>query len=269
MCRGGGHSGVKARARVRFFKGLVMERAGMKIKSKASCGEAAGRSCAAVRDTVRADARGGREAARGARGVVRKAVRNVARGCAVALAVAFGVFVLGCATSDPTSKQAKSEANRNVTTINNYVGLIPMGTNCPGAFCGAPMACGAGGFSLVIHDLNGTIAQSANAGGDESVEQTAVPTLQAGLTGDKAIEETAGAIKSVVNPAGSAGTTGLGAAVAGVKSLLPAGSSTNAPAAKSAAVSEAVAPAAGSTAAGAVCAGPECQEALAEPGSGK
>ena len=76
-----------------------------------------------------------------------------------------------------------------------------------------------GGVTITLSDLIGTQVQSADAGGNESVNQTATPTNTSGVTGDKPIETigevgktaltggTSTVLKQAANAAGLTGTT--------------------------------------------------------------
>jgi len=116
------------------------------------------------RDTVRGKARGKRAALRGA---------------ATATTCLMMAALLGCATATPASKAQTSKACGNTITVN--LNLWP-GTNA--------LACAAcpGGISISLSDLIGTQVQSADAGGDESVNQTATPSNTPGIVGDKPVE---------------------------------------------------------------------------------
>lgn len=147
------------------------------------------------RDAVRGKARGKRAALRGA---------------ATAASCLLMAGLLGCATATPSSKSQTSKACGNTITVNLNLWA---GTNA--------LACAAcpGGISISLSDLIGTQVQSADAGGNESVNQTATPTNTSGVTGDKPIETigevgktafTSGAstvLKQAANAAGLTGTT--------------------------------------------------------------
>jgi len=147
------------------------------------------------RDAVRDKARGKRAALRGA---------------ATAASCLMMAALLGCATATPASKAQTSKACGNTITVN--LNLWP-GTNA--------LACAAcpGGVTITLSDLIGTQVQSADAGGNESVNQTATPTNTSGVTGDKPIETigdvgktaltggTSTVLKQAANAAGLTGTT--------------------------------------------------------------
>ena len=146
------------------------------------------------RDTVRGKARGKRAALRGA---------------ATATTCLMMAALLGCATATPASKAQTSKACGNTITVN--LNLWP-GTNA------LACAAGPGGISISLSDLIGTQVQSADAGGNESVNQTATPTNTSGVTGDKPIETigevgksaltggTSTVLKQAANAAGLTGT---------------------------------------------------------------
>ncbi len=116
------------------------------------------------RDAVRCKARGRRAALRGA---------------ATAASCLMLACQLGCATATPSSKAQTSKACGNTITVNLNLWA---GTNA--------LACAAcpGGVSITLSDLIGTQVQSADAGGNESVSQTAAPANTPGIVGDKPIE---------------------------------------------------------------------------------
>jgi hypothetical protein len=136
--------------------------------------------------------------------------RAVLRGAATAATCLMMVGLLGCATATPSSKAQTSKACGNTITVN--LNLWP-GTNA--------VACAAcpGGVSISLSDLIGTQVQSADAGRDESVNQTATPTNTSGVTGDKPIEAigevgktaltggTSTVLKQAASAAGLTGTT--------------------------------------------------------------
>lgn len=111
----------------------------------------------------------------------RKRVRDKVRGAVVALvALASLSFLFGCASATPSSKSQTSTVKHNVINLTINIAALP--TN--------QLACASvpGGLSFTITDLLGTQVQSADAGGNESVNQTATPTNTSGVTGDKPIE---------------------------------------------------------------------------------
>ena len=112
-----------------------------------------------------------RDKARGKRGLL--------RGAATAATCLLMAGLLGCATATPSSKSQTSKACGNTITVN--LNLWP-GTNA--------LACAAcpGGVTITLSDLIGTQVQSADAGGNESVNQTATPSNTPGIVGDKPIE---------------------------------------------------------------------------------
>jgi hypothetical protein len=112
-----------------------------------------------------------RDKARGKRGLL--------RGAATAATSLLMAAVLGCATATPSSKSQTSKACGNTITVNLN---LSVGTNA--------LACAAcpSGVTISLSDLIGTQVQSADAGGNESVNQTATPTNTSGVTGDKPIE---------------------------------------------------------------------------------
>ena len=136
--------------------------------------------------------------------------RTALRGAATAATCLLMAALLGCATATPSSKSQTSKACGNVITVN--LNLWP-GTNA--------LACAAcpGGITINLSDLIGTQVQSADAGGNESVNQTATPTNTPGIVGDKPIETlgevgkaaltsgTSTVLKQAASAAGLTGTT--------------------------------------------------------------
>ena len=127
----------------------------------------------------------------------------------VAVAVA---ALLGCASATPSSKSQTSKACGNTITVNLNLALA---TNA--------LACAAihGGVTISLSDLIGTQVQSADAGGNESVSQTATPSNTPGIVGDKPIETigdvgkaalTSGTSTLLKQAANAAGLTGTAAA---------------------------------------------------------
>ena len=106
------------------------------------------------------------------------------------------VAVLGCNTATPASKSASSKACDNVTTVNNHFGLVVIPTNG-----GPPIVVGlAGPVTVNVSDVNGTIAQSADTEGGDRTDLAAVPTMSAGITGDKPIEAVQKAVMAFASP---------------------------------------------------------------------
>lgn len=108
-----------------------------------------------------------------------RAKRGVLRGAATAASCLMMAAVLGCATATPSSKSQTSKACGNTITVN--LNLV-LATNA--------LACTAipGGVTISLSDLIGTQVQSADAGRDDSVSQTAAPANTPGIVGDKPIE---------------------------------------------------------------------------------
>jgi len=151
--------------------------------------------CATRRDAVRGKARNR---------------RAVLRGAATAASCLMMAAVLGCATATPSSKSQTSKACGNTITVNLNLALA---TNA--------LACAAcpGGVTITLSDLIGTQVQSADAGGNESVSQTATPSNTPGIVGDKPIETlgdvgkaaltsgTSTVLKQAANAVGISGTS--------------------------------------------------------------
>jgi len=105
--------------------------------------------------------------------------RNLLRGAATAASCLMLAAVLGCATATPSSKSQTSKACGNTISVTLN---LSVGTNAL-AYAACP-----GGVTITLSDLIGTQVQSADAGGDESVNQTATPSNTPGIVGDKPIE---------------------------------------------------------------------------------
>jgi len=142
------------------------------------------------RAAVRKDADGKRRAARAK---VRKAVT-----CVLAV-LALGIAA-GCNTATPASKSASSKACDNVTTVNNYIGMVPS-TN------GFLVGHLAGSVTVNVSDLNGTIAQSADTEGGDSTDLTANPSMAAGITGDAPMKAITDAVAAFASPQDALGAT--------------------------------------------------------------
>jgi len=106
----------------------------------------------------------------------------------------------GCNTATPASKSASSKACDNVTTVNNYIGLIPYPATNGAAYTTGALALGPGGVTISVSDLNGTIAQSADTAGGDRTDLTANPSLAAGITGDAPIKAMAEAVSAFASP---------------------------------------------------------------------
>ena len=136
--------------------------------------------------------------------------RGVLRGAATAANCLMMAAVLGCATATPSSKSQTSKACGNTITVNLNLSLATNALAC---------AANPGGVTITLSDLIGTQVQSADAGGNESVSQTATPSNTPGIVGDKPIETigevgkaalTSGAstvLKQAANAAGLSGTS--------------------------------------------------------------
>ena len=142
------------------------------------------------RAAVRKDADGKRRAVRGK---VRQAATCI-------LAVLTLGIAAGCNTATPASKSASSKACDNVTTVNNYIGLLPCPATNGAAYAPGGVALGAGGLTISVSDLNGTIAQSADTEGGDSTGLTANPSMAAGITGDAPIKAIAEAVSAFASP---------------------------------------------------------------------
>ena len=151
------------------------------------------------RDGVRAKARGRRaeirKAAKENRAVLRVALRSCGKCAGLILAVVTLAMAFGCNTATPASKSASTKACDNVTTVNNNFGFLVMPSN------GVPVIAGlAGGVTVQVSDLNGTIAQSADTAGGDRTDLTATPSMAAGITGDKPVEAIQKAVAAFASP---------------------------------------------------------------------
>ena len=161
-----------------------------------------------AREDVRQDTRVRRDEIREDADKKRAKVRAKVRGAAGLLLVSLSLALLpACNTATPASKSASSKACDNVTTVNNYIGLLPVaGTNAL-AFQTGAVALGEGGLTINVHDLNGTIAQSADTAGGDRTDLTANPSMAAGITGDKPIEAIQKAVSAYATPQDALGYT--------------------------------------------------------------
>ena len=147
------------------------------------------------------------------RDAVRDKARNrraVLRGAATAASCLMLAAVLGCATATPSSKSQTSKACGNTITVNLNLALATNALTC---------AAMPGGVTITLSDLIGTQVQSADAGGNESLSQTATPSNTPGIVGDKPIETigevgktaltggTSTVLKQAANAVGISGTS--------------------------------------------------------------
>lgn len=154
-----------------------------------------------------------RQTLRDKRASVRGKLRKAAPACGCLVVLAAIVFAMGCASATPSSKSQVSKACGNTIIVNVNLSVA---TNA--------VASAASPVSVTLSDLIGTQVQSADTEGGETVSQTATPTNQNGLTGDKPIETvgdvvkagltggTSSAIKTATNVAGLTGLSANGAA---------------------------------------------------------
>lgn len=154
-----------------------------------------------TRENVRQETRDRRDEIRADADKKRDSVRAKVRGAAGLLAVAFSLLALtACNTATPASKSASSKACDNVTTVNNYIGLLPLpGTNALAFQPVAPVLV-EGGLTIRVSDVNGTIAQSADTAGGDSTDMTANPSMTSGIIGDKPIEAIQKAVSAFATP---------------------------------------------------------------------
>lgn len=153
--------------------------------------------CATVKCAAPKPARCKRAALRVKRAAIRKAARCAKGACKLVVACLVFGLLAGCNTATPASKSANSKACDNVTTVNNYIGILPDGlTN--------GVALGAGGITISVSDLNGTIAQSADTAGGDRTDMTANPSMAAGITGDAPMQAMMEAVSAFASPASAA-----------------------------------------------------------------
>ena len=193
---------------------LVVEtEGGEEVSGKKECKKGSACGARVKREAIRTAAKCGRAA-------LRKKVRCAVKGACVCLALACVMGALGCNTATPASKSASSEANRNVTTVNNNFGFVAVPASNGVPFAAGYVALPGGGVTVNVSDLNGTIAQSADTEGGDQTDLTANPSMAAGITGDAPMKLMADAVAAFASPKGAADTAldalaerfGLGAA---------------------------------------------------------
>ena len=163
---------------------------------------------AKTKNDIRTEVRQKRAAVRKDADGKRRAVRGKVRQAATCiLAVLTLGIAAGCNTATPASKSASSKACDNVTTVNNYIGLLPYPATNGAAFASGALALGPGGLTISVSDLNGTIAQSADTEGGDSTGLTANPSMAAGITGDAPIKAIADAVSAFASPQDALGAT--------------------------------------------------------------
>lgn len=163
---------------------------------------------AKTKNDIRTEVRQKRAAVRKDAGAKRRAVRGKVRQALVCLVAALALGVAaGCNTATPASKSASSKACDNITTVNNYIGLLPCpATNGAGYAAGA-LAFGPGGLTITVSDLNGTIAQSADTAGGDRTDLDANPSMAAGITGDAPMKAITDAVAAFASPQDALGST--------------------------------------------------------------
>lgn len=163
---------------------------------------------AKTKNDIRTEVRQKRAAVRKEADGKRRAVRGKLRQAATCiLAVLTLGIAAGCNTATPASKSASSKACDNVTTVNNYIGLLPYPATNGASYASGVVALGAGGLTISVSDLNGTIAQSADTEGGDRTDLTANPSLAAGVTGDAPIKAIAEAVSAFASPQDALGAT--------------------------------------------------------------
>jgi hypothetical protein len=152
---------------------------------------------AKTKNDIRTEVRQKRAEVRKDAAAKRRAVRaKVRQAVTCLLAVLTLGIAAGCNTATPASKSASSKACDNVTTVNNYIGLLPYSATNGASYASGVVALGAGGLTISVSDLNGTIAQSADTEGGDSTDLTATPSMAAGITGDAPIKAIAEAVSA-------------------------------------------------------------------------
>lgn len=160
------------------------------------------------RDKARQETRGRREEIRDDADKQRDKLRAKVRGAAGLLLVALTLALhSGCNTATPASKSASSKACDNITTVNNYIGLLPLPSTNGLALQAAGPVLVEGGLTISVSDLNGTIAQSADTEGGDSTDMTANPSMAAGITGDAPIKAIQAAVSAFATPQDALGAT--------------------------------------------------------------
>ena len=163
---------------------------------------------AKTKNDIRTEVRRKRAAVRKKADGKRRAVRGKLRQAATCiLAVLTLGIAAGCNTATPASKSASSKACDNVTTVNNYIGLLPYPATNGAAFPSGAVALGAGGLTISVSDLNGTIAQSADTAGGDRTDLTANPSMAAGITGDAPMKAITDAVAAFASPKDALGAT--------------------------------------------------------------
>lgn len=109
--------------------------------------------------------------------------RSKLRGKAAAACALLAVVVIGggCASATPSSKSQRSDSRNNTATVIINVYAPTGGVVLANAEAMPPV-------HVSVSDLIGTMVQSADAGGDEAITQSATPTNTSGVTGDKPID---------------------------------------------------------------------------------
>ncbi len=131
----------------------------------------------------------------------RRAVRAKVRQAVTCLIAVLTLGIAaGCNTATPASKSASSKACDNVTTVNNYIGVLPYPATNGAAYATGALALGPGGLTISVSDLNGTIAQSADTAGGDRTDLTANPSMAAGITGDAPMKAIAEAVSAFASP---------------------------------------------------------------------
>jgi hypothetical protein len=163
---------------------------------------------AKTKNDIRTEVRQKRAAVRKDADAKRRAIRvKVRQAVTCLLALLTLGIAAGCNTATPASKSASSKACDNVTTVNNYIGLLPYPATNGAAYASGALALGPGGLTISVSDLNGTIAQSADTEGGDRTDLTANPSLAAGITGDAPIKAIAEAVSAFASPQDALGAT--------------------------------------------------------------
>ena len=172
---------------------MVKTEGGEEVSGMKGCKKGTACGARVKREAIRTAAKCGRAA-------LRKKLRCAVKGTCVCLALACLMGALGCNTATPASKSASSEANRNVTTVNNNFGFVALPASNGVPFAAGYVALPGGGVTVNVSDLNGTIAQSADTEGGDQTDLTANPSMAAGITGDAPMKLMADAVASFASP---------------------------------------------------------------------
>jgi hypothetical protein len=118
---------------------------------------------------------------------------------ALLLVASLLLYAAGCATGQPASKQQTIRAYDNTVTLTLNLPPAPRAA----ADQDVPVVV----YNIYVSDLLATQAADASAGTSDATSQSATPSLTAGVTGDKPIEELSKAGQAALTGGGSAGAS--------------------------------------------------------------